>query len=78
MVMDIKHYYVGTPLPTYENMRLPIAILPLNIHEKYNLTHLSVKGWVYLEIRKGMYGLKQAGLLANQLLQRRLKLMMFI
>jgi hypothetical protein len=29
-------------------------------------------GWVYIEIRKGMYGLKQAGLLANQLLQTRL------
>jgi hypothetical protein len=29
--------------------------------------------WVYLEIRKGMYGLKQAGLLANQLLQQRLE-----
>jgi hypothetical protein len=28
---------------------------------------------VYLEIRKGMYGLKQAGLLANQLLQKWLK-----
>jgi hypothetical protein len=26
-----------------------------------------------MEIRKGMYGLKQAGLLANQLLQKRLK-----
>jgi hypothetical protein len=31
-----------------------------------------VDGWVYIEIRKGMYGLKQVGLLANQLLQKRL------
>jgi hypothetical protein len=31
-----------------------------------------VGGWVYIEIRKGIYGLKQAGLLANQLLQKRL------
>jgi hypothetical protein len=28
--------------------------------------------WVYIEVRKGMYGLKQAGLLANQLLQTHL------
>jgi hypothetical protein len=27
-------------------------------------------GWVYIEIRKGMYGLNQSGLLANQLLQK--------
>jgi hypothetical protein len=54
-------------------MRLPISILPEEIVEKYHLKRLAVDGWVYLEIRKGMYGLKQAGLLANQLLQKRLK-----
>jgi hypothetical protein len=69
MMMDIKNYYLGTPFPTYEYMRLPISILPLDIIEKYDLTCLAVNGWVYLEIRKGMCGLKQAGLLANQLLQ---------
>jgi hypothetical protein len=37
------------------------------------LKRLAVNGWVYLEIQKGMYGLKQAGLLENQLLQKRLK-----
>jgi hypothetical protein len=31
-----------------------------------------VDGWVYIEIRKGVYVLKQAGLLANQLLKKRL------
>jgi hypothetical protein len=41
------------------------------IVQKYNLNALAVDGWVYIEIRKGMYGLKQAGLLANQLLQTR-------
>jgi hypothetical protein len=73
MMMDINTYYLGTPLPTYEYMRLPILILSLDISEKYQLTRLSVDGWVYLEIRKGMYGLKQAGILANKLLQKRLK-----
>jgi hypothetical protein len=54
-------------------MRLPISILPDKIVEKYHLTRLVVEGWVYLEILKGMYGLKQAGILANQMLQKRLK-----
>jgi hypothetical protein len=57
----------------YEYMRLPISILPDEIIEKYGLKKLAVESWVYLEIRKGMYGLKQAGILANQLLQKRLK-----
>jgi hypothetical protein len=30
---------------------------------------LAVDGWVHIEIRKGMYGLKQAGLISSQLLQ---------
>jgi hypothetical protein len=73
MMMDITNNYLGTTLLTYEYMRLPMSILPLDIIEKYDLTRLAVNGWVYLEILKGMYGLKQAGLLANQLLQKRLK-----
>jgi hypothetical protein len=46
--------------------------IPDEIITKYNLRAISVGGWVYLEIRKGVYGLKQVGLLANQLLKQRL------
>jgi hypothetical protein len=49
-----------------------LSIIPDEIFTKYSLQAISVGGWVYLEIRKGMYGLKQAGLLVNQLLQHRL------
>jgi hypothetical protein len=72
MMMDINNYYVGTPLPIYEYMRLPLSIIPDEIITKYNLREISIGSRVYLEIRKGMYGLKQAGILANQLLQQRL------
>jgi hypothetical protein len=46
-----------------------LSSFPEEIIQKYNLNALAVDGWVYIEIRKGMYSLKQAGLLANQLLQ---------
>jgi hypothetical protein len=72
MMMDIKNYYIGTPLPRFEYMKMLLSCFPEEIIQKYNLTALAVDGWVYIEIRKGMYGLKQAGLLANQLLQTRL------
>jgi hypothetical protein len=49
-----------------------LSRFPEEIVHKYNLNALAVEGWVYIEIRKGMYGLKQAGLLANQLLKTRL------
>jgi hypothetical protein len=72
MMMDIKNYYLSTPLPRFEYMKMLLSRFPKDIVQKYNLNALSVDGWVYIEIRKIMYGLKQAGLLANQLLQTRL------
>jgi hypothetical protein len=72
MMMDIKNYYLGTPLPRFEYMKMLLSRFPEEIVQKYNLNALAVDGWVYIEIRKGMNGLKQAGLLANQLLQTRL------
>jgi hypothetical protein len=72
MMMDIKNYFLGTPLPRFEYMKMLLSRFPEEIIQKYNLNALAVDGWVYIEIQKGMYGLKQAGILANKLLQTRL------
>jgi hypothetical protein len=72
MMMDIKNYYLGTTLPRFEYMKMLLSRFPEEIIQRFNLNSLAVDGWVYIEIRKGMYVLKQAGLHANQLLQTRL------
>jgi hypothetical protein len=72
MMMDIKNYYLGTPLPRFEYMKMLLSGFPEEIVDKYNLVALAVDGWVHIEIRKGMYVLKHAGLLSNQLLKMRL------
>jgi hypothetical protein len=72
MMMDIKNYYLGTPLPRFEYMKMLLSRFPEEIIQNYNLNALAVDGWVYIEIRKSMYGLKHTGLLAKQLLQTRL------
>jgi hypothetical protein len=72
MMMDIKKYYLGNPLPRFEYMKMLLSRFSEAIVQKYNLNALAVDRWVYIEIRNGMYGLKQAGLLANQLLQTHL------
>jgi hypothetical protein len=46
-----------------------LSIIPDEIVAKYNLQAILVAGWVYIEIRKGMYGLKQEGLLLQQRLE---------
>jgi hypothetical protein len=54
-------------------MQLPLDIIPNEIIKKYNLRELVHDGKVYIEIRKGMYGLRQAGILANKLRVKRLE-----
>merc|ERR1711966_284779 len=71
--LDISNFYLGTPMERPEYMRMPLKIMPPEIVEKYNLKELEVDGWVYIKIVKGMYGLPQAGKIANDLLQKRLK-----
>ena len=70
--IDIKNFYLNTPLDQYEYMRLPLDVIPEEIILTYDLQTLAHNGWVYIEIRKGMYGLPQAGILANKLLTARL------
>jgi hypothetical protein len=53
-------------------MVINLSSLPQETIEKYDLIKLSQDGKVYIEIQKGMYGLPQAGILANELLQRNL------
>jgi hypothetical protein len=53
-------------------MVINFASLPQDTIEKYDFNELAQDGKVYIEIQKGMYGLPQAGILANELLQRNL------
>ena len=66
MDLDIKDFYYGTAMDCYEYMKLALACIPDKIFEQYNLRALSSDVWVYLEIRKGMPGLKHAGRIANE------------
>jgi hypothetical protein len=72
MCLDVKNFYLGTPMETFEYMRIPTKLIPHRIIEQYNLLPLVSDGHVYIGVQKGMYGLPQAGFLANQLLARRL------
>ena len=73
MTMDIKDFYLNTPMARFEYMRLRIADMPDNVIEHYQLRDKATHdGYVYCEIQKGMYGLPQAGIIAQQLLEEQL------
>jgi hypothetical protein len=72
LVIDIKNFYLNTPLERSEYMVIMMASLPQEVIDEYGVNDLAVDGKVYIKIQKGMYGLPQADILANELLQQRL------
>ncbi len=58
----------------YEYMRLKLSDMPEDVIAHYKLRDIATPdGHVYCEIRQGMYGLTQAGIIAQELLATRLK-----
>ena len=73
MCIDIKNMYLATPLDRAEYMRIHKNLIPSKFQQAYNL-HTKYKGdFLYIKIIRGMYGLPQAGILANKLLKEHLK-----
>ena len=70
---DIGNMYLETPLDRPEYMRMKIHLIPQAIIDQYDLMPKVYNGYVYMEIMHGMYGLPQAGILANKLLKKRLE-----
>ena len=73
MTMDIASFYLMTPLAHPEYIRVSIQDIPDKIIQEYNLKSIVTDdGLIYIKANRGMYGLPQAGLLANELLEKRL------
>ena len=62
------NFYLCTPLYCKEYARTKISVILQEFIDKYRLMDFVHNGWVYFEISMGMYGLKQAGKLADTLL----------
>jgi hypothetical protein len=53
--MDIKDFYLNTPMSRFEYMRLRTADMPDDVIEHYHLRDKATHdGYVYCEIQKGM------------------------
>jgi hypothetical protein len=73
VMLDIRDFYLNTPMKRYEYMCLKLSNIPEEILIKYKLREIAtLHGYVYCNIRKGMYGSPQAGIIAQELLQEHL------
>ena len=51
-------------MSNYQYMKIPLNYFIQEIREEYDIMNLFYKRYVYIEIRRGMYGIKDAGILA--------------
>ena len=68
MGIDIKNFYLNTPMARYEYMRPPINITPQDIIGEYQLMNKVENWFIVCEIQQGIYGLPQAVIISNKLL----------
>ena len=74
MTFNIRNYYLQNPLDRPEYVRIKLSDIPLDFVDEYNLKDFfDANGWVYFEIKNGVYGLPQSRVLAQALLEKRLK-----
>ena len=74
MTADIKDYFLATPMNKSEYMKVQYKYLPDDIELQYNLQEkVTANNYIYIKIKKGMYGVRQAAIMAYNNLQKSLK-----
>ena len=68
---DVKNFYLSTPMEELEYMNILVRLIPCEIKVDYKVSKFEHTGYAYVQIKKGMYGLAQAGQLENELLAKR-------
>ena len=70
-MFDISNMYLNTPLDDYQYMRFNVKDVPPEVINLYNLHNKIIPdGWLYCKIQRAIYGLNEAGKLANIQLQK--------
>ena len=73
MTMDISNFYLMTPLKRKEYVRMKLDNFPDDVIDLYGLKEKATPdSFVYVAVKRGMYGLPQSGILAQEFLEKRL------
>jgi hypothetical protein len=73
MCLDLSLFYISAALKYYKYMKIPLALFTTWIVEQYNLNEHAKNGMVHIEMRRAVWGLPQAGILANKKLRWKLE-----
>ncbi len=69
MTINLKDFYLLTPMSQYEYFRMKLELFPRDVIDEYGLQNkVDADGDVFCEVKQGMYGLPQARIIAQELL----------
>ena len=72
MTIDLKDFYLMTLMTRYQYLYMKLDLLPDDIIKEYKLWDtVNNNGNIFCEVHCGMYGLPQAGIIAQELLEKR-------
>jgi len=66
LCLNIGNFYLTAALEFYKYMKITLELFPVWIIEQYNLKAHAFNRFVHLEMRRAVWGLPQAGILANK------------
>ena len=72
MTIDISNFFLSSTMPNPEFMKIHQDDIPADILKQYKAEDYTKNKYVYFQIDKGMYGLKQAAILAYKQLKTNL------
>ena len=65
----MENFNLNTPMDRYIYIQLPFDIISQEIINEYKLNGILHNGKVYIEIRKGMYGLPKSEIIVHDRLK---------
>jgi hypothetical protein len=69
MCLDIKSFYLTAAFEYFEYMKIPLTLFTEWIVKQYSLKRHALNGFVHLEMRRAVWELPQASILANKCLR---------
>ena len=74
LTADIINYYLNNSMANYQYMQIHLRDIPNEVVIEYSLLPIAdSSGYIYVEIKKGMYGIKESGIIAYKRLVRNLQ-----
>jgi hypothetical protein len=73
MTIDIKDFYLNTPMERYKYFRMKLDLFPKDVIDEYDLRNkVDTNGNVHCKVQRKMYRLPQASIIAQELLETHL------